>query len=87
MTSPAANPRGELLRLFGACAGLLAFAAALGSVANALRPAATRLPWVGDWDRHIETLAFRAGIPVTFLNGARTHAADPDSSAVCRQMP
>ncbi len=87
MTSPAANPRGELLRLFGACAGLLAFAAALGSVANALRPAATRLPWVGDWDRHIETLAFRAGIPVTFLNGARTHAADPDWTVLDARSP
>jgi rhodanese-related sulfurtransferase len=69
-------PRGAGLRLAGACAALLAAAALLGAAANVLRPAPTRLPWIGDWDRHIETQAFRAGIPVVFLMGARERLAD-----------
>ncbi len=76
MTVPAAVRRGETFRLAGACAGLMLASIVLGSAAQALRPAATRLPWVGDWDRHIETLAFQAGIPVTFLAGARTRVDD-----------
>ena len=52
-------------------------AAGLGTAVNILRPPATRLPWVGDWEHHIETKAFRAGIPVTFLPGARTRVDDP----------
>ena len=71
MTGSAAVRRGEGLRLAGACAGLLALAAILGVCVNALRPETTRLPWVGDWDHHIETKAFQAGIPVVFLAGAR----------------
>ena len=55
---------------------LLAIAGLLGGLVNTLRPEATRLPWVSDWDRHIETLAFRAGIPVTFLQGARQRVGD-----------
>ncbi|MDD4116805.1 MAG: rhodanese-like domain-containing protein [Kiritimatiellae bacterium] len=55
---------------------LLAIAGLLGGLVNTLRPEATRLPWVNDWDRHIETLAFRAGIPVTFLQGARQRVGD-----------
>jgi rhodanese-related sulfurtransferase len=78
MTLPAASsPRGERLRLAAVCAALLAISGVLGAAANALRPEATRLPWTGDWDRHIETLAFRAGIPVTFLLGARERLGDP----------
>lgn len=73
----AAAWHGESLRLASACAGLLALAAVLGTAVNALRPVATRLPWVGDWERHIETKAFRAGIPVTFLAGARARVDDP----------
>ncbi len=68
--------RGEWLRLAGACAGLLGLASALGIAVNMLHPAPTRLPWVGDWDHHIETKAFRAGIPVTFLAGARERVTD-----------
>ena len=59
------------------CVALLACAALLGAAANSVRPKASRLPWRGNWDRHIETLAFRAGIPVVFLLGARSMAADP----------
>lgn len=55
---------------------LLAIAGLLGGLVNTLRPEATRLPWVSDWDRHIETLAFRAGISVTFLQGARQRVGD-----------
>jgi hypothetical protein len=73
----AADRRVEALRLAGACAGLLALAAALGIGVNGMRPESSRLPWVGDWNRHIETKAFRAGIPVVFLGGARERAADP----------
>ena len=32
---------------------------------------------MGDWEHHIETKAFRAGIPVTFLAGARQRLDDP----------
>lgn len=73
----ASTPRGEALRLAAACAALLMASGALGAAFNALRPEATRLPWTDDWDRHIETLAFRAGIPVTFLLGARERLGDP----------
>jgi len=75
-----AEPQGrrrEVTRLLGACAGLLALSAAVGSAVNTVRPGSSRLPWVGDWDRHIETLAFRAGIPVTFLMGVRDRLRDP----------
>ncbi len=72
-----AGRRREALRLAGAAAGLLALAAVLGTAVNLVRPAATRLPWVGAWDHHVETLAFRAGIPVVFLGGARERVAAP----------
>jgi rhodanese-related sulfurtransferase len=62
---------GDILRLVGACVGLLMLAAVLGTTVNFFRPKATRLPWAGDWEHHIETRAFRAGIPVVFLAGAR----------------
>ena len=68
--------RGQLIRLAGACAGLLALSVVLGTAVNILRPESTRLPWVGDWEHHIETKAFRAGIPVVFLNGMREREAD-----------
>jgi rhodanese-related sulfurtransferase len=71
-----AAQRGETLRLVGAFAGLLALAAGLGTGVNMVRPQATRLPWVGDWEHHIETKAFRAGIPVVFLAGARERVED-----------
>ena len=73
----AAVRRSDILRLVAACASLLAVAAGLGTAVNILRPPATRLPWVGDWEHHIETKAFRAGIPVTFLPGARERVDDP----------
>ena len=82
-----AGRRGEAIRLAGACAGLLALAAMLGSTVNLLRPAATRLPWVGDWKHHVETKAFRAGIPVTFLAGARQRAADPATTIFDARVP
>ena len=59
------------------CVALLACAAIFGAAANSIRPKSSRLPWRGNWDRHVETLAFRAGIPVVFLLGARAMAADP----------
>lgn len=71
--------RRESIRLAGTCAGLLALAALLGSAANLLRPASTRLPWIGDWQHHVENLAFKAGIPVTFLAGARERVGDPST--------
>ena len=77
MTVLTVAQRNEGLRLIGACAGLLALATALGVVVNGFRPSATRLPWVGDWEHHIETKAFRAGIPVTFLPGAQARSTDP----------
>lgn len=76
MTDRATVRTKETLRLAGACAGLLALSVVLGTSVNLLRPMASRLPWVGDWDRHIETQAFRAGIPVVFLNGVQTRLAD-----------
>ena len=78
MTAAAAIPlRREIPRLLRDSAGLLVLAALLGASVNALRPRASRLPWVGDWERHIEPLAFRAGIPVVFLLGMRDRLADP----------
>ena len=71
MTVLTAAQRNEGLRLIGACAGLLVLAAALGTTVNFLRPASTHLPWIGDWEHHIETKAFRAGIPVVFLAGTQ----------------
>ena len=76
-TGPAAARRIDAIRLVGACAGLLALAAALGAAANLLRPSSTRLPWIGDWEHHVETQAFRAGIPVAFLAGARERVENP----------
>lgn len=73
----AATRQGEVFLLACTCAGLLGLAAILGTVANTVRPAATRLPWQGDWEHHIETKAFRAGIPVVFLAGARERAENP----------
>lgn len=72
-----ATRRREWLRLLGPAAGLLALSAALGAAANVVRPAATRLPWVGDWDHHIENKAFRAGLPVALLVGVRERVEDP----------
>jgi rhodanese-related sulfurtransferase len=63
--------RREGLRLIGSCVILLVLAAILGTGVNFFRPAATQLPWVGDWDEHIETRAFNAGVPVLFLMAAR----------------
>ncbi|MDY0149147.1 MAG: rhodanese-like domain-containing protein [Kiritimatiellia bacterium] len=79
-------PRGVLLRISDAMV-LLAMAVLLGTAANLVRPQATRLPWVSDWDRHIETLAFRAGIPVTFLNGAQTRVGDPATAIIDARLP
>ena len=76
MTVLTAAQRLEGLRLIGACAGLMMLAAVLGTVVNSLRPAVTHLSWVGDWEHHIETKAFRAGIPVTFLAGTQQRSAD-----------
>lgn len=83
----AATRPGEWLRLAGACAGLLALATALGVAANRWRPEATRLPWVGDWERHVETKAFRAGIPVTFLAGARERVGDAATAIFDARIP
>lgn len=58
-------------RLIGSCTILLTLAIVLGTGVNLFRPAASRLPWIGDWDKHIETRAFNAGIPVVFLLAAR----------------
>jgi len=66
----------ERLWLAGACAGLLALSTVLGIAINLVRPEASRLSWVGDWDDHIETRAFRAGIPVAFLAGAQMRLTD-----------
>lgn len=88
MTTRAARSvqRGVLLRTSDAVI-LLAMAILLGTLANTVRPKATRLPWVSDWNRHIETLAFRAGIPVTFLNGARTRVGDPATAIIDARLP
>ncbi|HAL91754.1 MAG TPA: hypothetical protein DCM68_01860 [Verrucomicrobia bacterium] len=87
MPAGAVTWRGETLRLAGACAGLLALAAALGISTNLLRPKATRLPWAGDWAHHVETKAFRAGIPVVFLAGARARAHDPATVVFDARIP
>lgn len=87
MTAPAAVRHGATFRLAGACAGLMLASIVLGSAAQALRPAATRLPWVGDWERHIESLAFKAGIPVTFLAGARTRVDDAATMVFDARVP
>lgn len=87
MTAQAAVRRDEIFRLAGACAGLMLASIVLGTAAQALRPAATRLPWVGDWERHIETLAFKAGIPVTFLAGARARVDDPATMVFDARVP
>ncbi len=76
MTVLTAAQRNEGFRLIRACAGLLTLSVALGTSVNFLRPSATRLPWVGDWEHHIETKAFRAGIPVAFLAGTQQRLAD-----------
>ncbi len=71
MTWMTAVLRDKCLNLAGACAGLLILSVVLGVTVNLVRPEATRLSWVGDWDDHIETKAFHAGIPVIFLAGAQ----------------
>lgn len=76
MTDLTAVRRSETLRLVRACAGLLVLSAVLGTAVNFLRPAATRLPWVGDWEHHIETKAYKAGIPVVFLAGTQQRLDD-----------
>jgi len=76
MANQAELGRGESLRLAGACAGLLALSAVLGVTVNLLRPLASRLPWAGDWDDHIETKAYHAGIPLVFLAGAKERIAE-----------
>ena len=79
--------RGDALRLAGAGAALLAVSAMLGVAVNFLRPAATRLPWTSDWAHHVENLAFRAGVPVTFLEGARTRAGAADGIVFDARIP
>lgn len=79
--------RGDALRLAGAGAALLAVSAVLGVAVNFLRPVATRLPWTSDWAHHVENLAFRAGIPVTFLEGARTRAGAADGIVFDARIP
>jgi len=76
MTETATTRHSEIFRLAGACAGLLLLSVALGIGVNLVRPEAMRLAWVGDWDEHIETRAFRAGIPVAFLAGTRERLRD-----------
>jgi rhodanese-related sulfurtransferase len=83
----AAPRRGEVLRLAGACASLLALAAGLGVAMNVLRPESTRLPWVGDWEHHIESKAFRAGIPVAFLAGVRSRVEDSATTIFDARIP
>jgi rhodanese-related sulfurtransferase len=87
MTVRTAVRSGEWLHLAGACASLLALATALGLAVNFLRPAASRLPWVGDWNRHIETQAFKAGIPVVFLGGARERVGDAATIILDARVP
>jgi len=67
MSSDPASLRRDALRLTGSCAMLLAIAVLLGTGANFFRSEASHLPWEGDWDEHIETRAFHAGVPVLFL--------------------
>ena len=88
MTSAStADSRRNWLRLAGDMILLLAVAAVLGVAVNLVRPAATRLPWVGDWEHHIETKAFRAGIPVTFLAGARERSGNPAVVVLDARVP
>ena len=87
MTGLAAVRRSETLHLAGACASLLALSVVLGTGVHLLRPEATRLPWIGEWDLHIETKAFRAGIPVTFLAGAQTRANDAAGMVFDARIP
>lgn len=74
-----ARPRRAGLQLALDTGVLLLLAVLLGAAFNAWRAPATRLPWSADWDRHIETLAYRAGIPVTFLIGVRNRMSDPET--------
>jgi rhodanese-related sulfurtransferase len=83
----ASLPEQERPRLLATTAGLLALSILLGAGFNALRPASTRLSWTEDWERHIETLAFRAGIPVTFLMGARERVNDPATVVFDARIP
>lgn len=76
MTRGSGNTAGEWRRRLFATLGLLALSAALGALVNAVRPAGTRLPWVQDWSRHIESLAFRHDIPVALLLSARGQIQD-----------
>lgn len=78
MAESTAGRRAAFLRMLPASATLLALTVALGVAANLVRPAATRLPWASDWSRHIETQAYRAGVPVLFLPGVRERAGNPD---------
>lgn len=71
MTTESPAFRRRTGRLIGSCAILLMLAIVLGICVNLFRPVASRLPWIGDWDEHIETRAFNAGIPVVFLLAAR----------------
>lgn len=87
MPESAANSRGECLWLAGKCAALLVLATALGFAANALRPVATRLPWIGDWEHHVETLAFRQGVPVAFLAAVRERMNDPAAAIFDARPP
>ena len=77
----------EALRLAGTCAGLLALSAALGGGVHLLRPKATRLPWVGDWEHHVENKAFRAGLPVAMLAGARERVENPAVAILDARIP
>ena len=86
-TFPAALPRGAALSLTGTCTALLALSLALGAAANRLRPAASRLPWIGDWNHHIENKAFQAGVPVAFLLQARERVANPATMVFDARIP
>jgi len=71
MSNAPAALRRDAIRLTGSCAILLVLSVLLGTGINFFRPEASQLPWVGDWDEHIETRAFHAGVPVLFLIEAR----------------
>lgn len=86
-TGASALRRGDALRLAGAGAALLAVSAGLGIAVNFLRPAATRLPWKGDWAHHVENLAFRAGVPTTFLEGARQRVGSTNTTVFDARIP
>ena len=83
----AAIRRGDALRLAGAGVALVAVSAVLGIAVNFLRPAATRPPWIGDWSHHVENLAFRAGIPVAFLEGVRARVGAADGITFDARIP